>query len=390
MVQAAAKKKKRTAKRSGVLALFLVIAILVLATAIVLIQFPLSREGEKPELAKQDQVAGAVAFDLAAVDANATYAFGSNLLLKIQDSSFSILNLKGLEEYKVDATVVNPSLIQAGDKLLLVEKQGYQFFVLGQDRLLLRGKTEAPILGFTMSDSGALSFVLEKDGTKGIVRVLKPNGDKWMELTVQDNKDSGYVLSTHFNADSTALYVSMLNVAGASPLPVINCYSLEPQLLGRIQAQYKPEVNEALPLVFPLAGGNLLCAGASKLLEITPKKMEPVLPIVSFAQGGMLQNDFYFVASNNPSGPYFLNICNPNSFPSKLESGYQLPEVPRFLAHAGNYLVCLVGDDLYRFNASRPNNPDVFPFLGKLLRFSVDNRGNILCVCSDGIRKIVN
>lgn len=382
--------KRRRHSRSGFLALVMLVIILFLMVAVILLQFPFFANKGRPRIDKE-QISGIEAFPLDAVNAKNTYALPGNQVMKVSDGQIQLTNLQGEVELSLDGNITDPKLLIRDNMFLLVEQNGFHYYLFKDAELVYSGKTDHPIISYNFAPDGHAALVMEAEGTKGLVSVLDPKGELLFTLTVQDNKDSGFVLSTAFSYDCKSLYVSMINVAGAVQEPIINAYSLENQNLAKIIAQYKPSVKSPLPLIYSFDDGNTVFAGAEAMVLLRSGELSQPGKLNGFTHGGKMKDAFFFIGSSNAAGPYYFNVVkNLAKFPGKPENGYQLPDIPREVQSNGNYVAVLVGDDMYRFSAGSPNTPAVFAMQGKVQHFAVDSHGNILCVCSDGVRKIIN
>lgn len=382
-----AKQKKRKIAPAGILALVLAAAILTITAGIILVQFVFFNQANKPVLAEEDRIAGRLTMSLDAVDATKTYPLGTNLLLQVNEDKIAILNLKGSEEYSLDTGMQEIAVQQSGEHTLLVDRLGYQYLVLSAQGPVYTGNTSAPILGYHLSEEGYLALLLEAEGTKGIVRVLQPNGEFLFDWTIQDDKESGYVLAAKFGVESKSLFVSMLNVAGAKPFPIIKKISLAEDHFREIVAQYSPTVAEALPVILPLANDQTVFVGESSLHLVEGNRLQEPLHLSRVARAGQVGRGFYLLASNQASGAFYLNMINGVHFPSEVDDGYAIQDFPREINASKAYMAMSIGDDLYRFSLNS-NQPEIFHMQGKLLRFSVADDGSVLCICSDGVRQI--
>lgn len=385
-------RRSKRLSRSGFLALFLLLGIVGLATLLLLLRFHLLHLGRSFSVDPRDQLLASVQLPLDTMEANHTYPLGDRLLFQLDQQQIRVLNLAGTEEYRFDASIQNPVVAQVADRFLVYDRLGFQYFVLSSEGVVHQGKTDYAILSHTFASNGAVAFVLQGENRKGVVRVLNQEGNSLFDLTIQDHEKSGFVLQTLLDDTHEILYVSMLNISGSEPFPVIQQYALDSKNLGRMKAELKPPVSEGLPILCPYDSEGLILMGATKILNSIGDACTPVFADVqAVSHAGRLLDGCFCVAAEAMGGPYYFHSIHPGrGFPERVSSGYRLVEPPRQIQACGNYVVALIGDDLYRFAPGRESKPDVIPFYGRLIRFSVDERGTILCVCSDGIRQIAN
>lgn len=384
------KKKRRKLSSSGLLALLLLSVILILILAILLIQLPIFQRDKLPSLEEQETLTGSVVMELDAVEAAETYPLGDQLLLSLKGGQLRILNLMGTEEFSSPVDLQQPVVENQGQRSLLYEKGGYAYFVFQQSSLLYQGTATAPLLSAALSSDGHLALLTQPEDSKGEVVVLDPTGKTLLTWTLQNETTSGYLLAASFDTENQSVYVSMLNTAGSTPAPVIRRLRIAEGEEERLLSQYRPKTDETLPLIFPFTQNRVILAGPHSLWSIQAEEMKELLSKVSLARAGQMMDSYYVVAAVDSAGPYFLHIQqNLDTFPD-LKEGYELPSIPQEVQRAGTYLVLRMEDNLYRFNQKSPRSPDIFSMQGKVLRFTVDDRGGILAVCSDGVRKLLH
>lgn len=382
------KTTKRKLHPTGLLAILLLILIVVLTAVLVLLKTPLLQTEQQLAVQPEDVVAGELVLPLAVTQAQQYYPFGTSLLLRVQNNRVEVLNLEGQVEYSFDGFYDQPLLRYVEGRLLLVDSQGFSYALLSSEGVIYSGQSQSPILGARLSPGGLVALVLESEGSKGVLRMLDATGNLLFDWTVQNEKESGYLLSAEFALDEKSVYVSLLNLSGAKPSPLINRFGLESHQLGQILAQYKPSSQEALPLLIPLTQ-SVYFVGSQEVVWQQEEAQTVVFQSNAISQAGYLGKEMYVLASRSQEesdGNVGLYVTEKEQF--RTESQQLLPDVPREVQSVGNYLAVSLGDDVMLFSSLNLSKPTTFPLYGRLLRFQLGNRGELLCVCTDGVRRI--
>lgn len=173
--------------------------------------------------------------------------FGFGLVIQCLDNEVQVLNISGQVEYAIRVTMNQPRVIADDRHALLYDLGGTYYCLLSAGGPVYEGRTDDSIQGVSRGDSGHVGLILDRYNTRGVLRVLDPQGDQIFEWSSRKSENSGYVVSSSFNSEGEFVDISLMNTDGSNPRPVILRLTLTGEQPGDELLRLQPDIRAALP-----------------------------------------------------------------------------------------------------------------------------------------------
>lgn len=383
-------RKQKSSKNMWIFILSLIASFLLLAAIVINLPF-FYRDGTF-KLNLDSISPGRLCFILDKSQAYYYYPISDSLILKMGKTQSSILNLKAEEELSLDLGFEQPILSENGSYFVLTERNSPKYFVFNKKGLVYQGKTNHSIISATVSSSGYLALLLDNPDKRSFIKVFNNDGSELFDINIQDEKISGFVVDMKFNHDNNQLLLSMLNVSSSSPFSIINVYSLNANNLGKLIAEYRPNDSSIIASLSMDENNNLLAFASHKVLTLEDNNIKEKLKYASLFYGDISDGLAFIIANQAESGPLYLKTWN--SYYKEYEefkaNDFHFPGTISQFSYSGNYLVALIGKNLYKYDLRKPVDVNPYIFESPIIRFRVSKSGDILVICENGVYQILN
>lgn len=369
-----------------VLAFFSTLLILVL----LILRLPFFTENQVIKLNLDSGTQGKLSLVLSKEEAQHYYPLSEKLLLRVGQTTSAFVNTEGKEELSVDLGFDQIRLKENQGYFVATEAQSPRYMVFNKKGLLYAGKTNLSILAAAISPTGKLALLLDDVDSQSYVQVFNEDGTENFDMILRDEQSSGYVVDMHFSADDSELYLTKLNLASATPRPLITSYSLKDSNMTEIQAEYKPKLS-LVAFIESTLNHQILLFASTEVMHIDQGELLSKIQYANLYTGGITQNLAYVIATKNEGGLYYLKTWDVyNSEPEDLENyDYVFSGLPLQIDVHGKYMAVLQGKEILRFDLSRPAQPQSFKLDAQILRMRMNENGSLLLVTEDGIREIL-
>jgi hypothetical protein len=190
--------------------------------------------------------------------------------VRLTNNQLSLLNIQGQEIFSSQAELTAPFCVTAGKYLLAADRDGHNYLMINDERVLFSGNLPGRIVGAAVRADGWLALIEDQTDGHGIVHIYEP--DTGLKLFDCYFPESGYVLSVAFSPYEDVFDVSLLNTDGSSLQTVFKRYRLDGQEMGQLM----PESQNILPMIVYNEDAQLIVGGQTEIRALDYDKQEPV------------------------------------------------------------------------------------------------------------------
>ncbi|MGI6545375.1 MAG: DUF5711 family protein [Fastidiosipilaceae bacterium] len=316
--------------------------------------------------------------------------FGFGLVIQCLDNEVQVLNISGQVEYAIRVTVNQPRVIADDRHALLYDLGGTYYCLLSATGPVFEGRTDDSIQGASRGDSGHVGLILDRYNTRGVLRVLDPEGNQIFEWISKKSENSGYVVSSSFSLEGEFVDISLMNTDGSNPRPVILRLTLTGEQPGDELLRLQPDIRAALPK---------LIHTADSLLWMTDGQAIFTYDVVD--ETTVLRYNFSSIHSLIGWGDHLavVGVCPEregvrlyllSGEQADLENGLPLQGDSTVPMVSDQYLAIASGSQIYllnRYNIERVRTLDVSEPVQKM---SLNSAGDIIYVTRSGVGLIEN
>ncbi len=326
-------------------------------------------------------------FSLSASDGETVYPFGSHYLLRLGAEQVSLLTTTGSEELNLMVQCADPKVVFGGEYALVFDYNGSNFYLITQRGMLYHGDTkDEPIGSAAVSSTGYVALVLNSNGTRGVLRVLNPEGIHQFDYQVRERNSSGYILSAAFSQNDQYVDLSMLNTDGVEPFSIIQRFDL---MTSKLSAYYVCDTNEPLPVLTGGQDQQLIAAGNQSIFRLTGDQMSPWIKLADIKQVVSDRDGVVVLASDSVRGEAkLLRMEFENEGIESLDASGQYVTVgadPKNLCIGGGYAAVSDGAVCYRVKLSDMTVERIEAGT-EVVHLGLDGKGNLTVVTRDQVR----
>ncbi len=327
-----------------------------------------------------------IGFTLTGSEGESIFPIDSNNLIRLSTGQVSILDINGQEKTTISIDCDNPMVVKNKHYILIFDLNGKSYYLFDTKGLIYQGSTNEGIGFANISDEGHVALVLNQSNTRGILRVIDPEGIHLFDYEVRERRDSGYILSAKFSADGQYIDVSMLNTDGVEPFPIIYRFDL---LASKVANIYICDTNEALSLIPYSSSTELIIAGNRNIYRLNGEKVSQWINFADIKE--VLANDrgICVLASDSVKGEARLvfqefnqDIGNINNEELK---GVAVGATPKLMDISDNYALVADNTVCYKINLKdlsvRSND------LGsEIISLTLDSKDMVTAVTKDRVQ----
>lgn len=324
-------------------------------------------------------------FRLNGAEAESIYPFGAKTLIRLNSGQISLLNSEGKEQMTMAMDCENPQLVQAYGYALVFDLGGKKFYLLNKQGLIYEGSTNEAIGYANVSKNGHVALVMNQANTRGVLRVLDPEGIHLFDYEIRERKNSGYILSVRFSDDGQYIDASMLNTDGVEPFPIITRIDL---MTAKVSEVYLCDTNEALSILALGAQGRLIAAGNRSVYRLVGEQMSLWMNFADIKEVVPSATGICLLAADSVKGEAHLVYQNYNDDLGDLSLG-EMKSVavgvsPHLLQVAGEY--ALVADNTVCYKVKLSDlSFEKKDFGSEIVRLGLEPNGQGTVVCKDRV-----
>ena len=252
-----------TARRSRASLIVLIVLALLLMVAAIVLAASLPDEIDLPDetLPVLAQPVLDTGYEVDQLQAQNTWPHGEGAV-RLSNNQLTYLNIQGQEIFNTQAELAAPFCVKAGNYLLAADRDGHNYVMIDQNRVLFSGNLPGRIVGAAVREDGWLALIEDQTDGHGIVRIYQP--DTGLKLFDCFFPESGYVLNVAFSPNEDVFDVALINTDGSAVQPVYKRYGLD----GKEQGQLMPEEASIMPMLAYDSTSQLTVAGQSSVVAM--------------------------------------------------------------------------------------------------------------------------
>lgn len=324
-------------------------------------------------------------FTLIGSEAESMYSLNSNTLIKLSTGQISILDKLGQEKNTISIECDNPTLLKNNSYFLVFDLNGKSYYLFNTQGLIYQGETNEPIGFATLSSEGHVAMILNQSNTRGVLRVIDPDGIHLFDYEVRERKTSGYILSCSFSRENQYIDVAMLNTDGVEPFPMVYRFDLLASTLSNV---YMCDTNDTMSLIPYSSTNDLVICGNRNIFKLVGKELTEWVSFADIKE--IIANDkgLCVLASDSVKGDaklYFLefgqDIGNVNL--NELKS-VSVGASPNLKAVSSKYAIVTDNTVCYKIDLDNFNVEDK-EFSTQIVSANIDSQNLITVICKDRV-----
>lgn len=371
------------------LSVFMSIFILVVLALLIFLPENLYLSGNQDKV-NQLSLASDTLFTVDSSRARNMSVFADKYILELRNENLNYLSFQGEVEASYAINNDNAKL-DFNDKYALVsDLNGFNYYLFSEKGLIYEGRSTEKIIYSAISNKGYVAMILDTFDSKGMVRVLDPNGKHILDYKLRERLRSGYPISLCFNPDSSELYINIINLDGAHIQTHI--HSLDLNSL-HIETHLNLVDSLALPKIYSpdknlVALSNDTNFVLSNLYDISSKTKFSEIKDLS-----LTKEEVYFLAKvedNDEFSIYSVKyselLDKKNGEQPKIHGPLNAGETPYLIKSGSDYTAVAAKNGIYIIS----NNNSFFYEMGNIEVIEMDfiNKKQLLLVCKDGVRLV--
>lgn len=329
------------------------------------------------------------AFKVDAGDARQIYPYNTDHVIKLSGSLVSYLSFQGKEEISVPINCQNPFLTINGQYILVADEDGFNFYLLNAKGLVLRGKTDSPIRGAAVSETGKTAFIMDELRTKGVLRVLDEHGKHILDWRVRDRLRSGYILNMAFSADSKFIDVSQVNTDGAYLQAIMTRLDL---VKATISSSLLQPGNGLYPMIYSLPDKEVLLLNSDTVVRNQQAEVQKWLSFTSIREAACGKQGLAVLGRTRDDDPEQLYYCAYND-PGNLTkaealTGTKVGSSPHALTAGFGKISVAADDGVYIMKENNIRDANFYSAGSRVIRQAFLSENHLLLVCENSVQII--
>ncbi len=371
------------------LSVFMSFFILVILVLLIFLPESLYLSG-KQDKTNQLSLASDTLFTIDSSRARNMSVFANRYILELRNENLNFLSFQGEVESSYSINNDNAKL-EFNDKYALVsDLNGFNYYLFTEKGLVYEGRSTEKILYSAVSNKGYVALILDTYDSKGMVRVLDPNGKHILDYKLRERIRSGYPISLCFNPDSSQIFINIINLDGAHIQTHIHSIDLSTL---HIETHLNLVSTLALPKIYS-PDKNLVALSSdtnfvlSNLYDISSKTKFKEIKDLS-----LTKDEVYFLAKVEDNDEFSIFsvkyselLDKKNGEQPKINGPLNVGETPYLVKSGSDYTAVAAKNGIYIIS----NNNSFFYEMGNIEVIEMDfiNKKQVLLVCKDGVRLV--
>lgn len=347
--------------------------------------------GEKSKISVDDPI-NQLSFGINRSDFATYCILNGDYLLSIEQNRAVLMNPAGAELKNFETGMSAPLIQRKGKYTMAADFKGINYLLMEDQKLIYSGSSEEKINSIALSHDGYAALCLEREGTKGVVRVMDKSGKMLFEWESLDSIDSGSVIGAVFSSDTSTLAVSMLNLEREKSLPIVSLLSLNPDDIGKKLMSFVPTEIGAVTVLAPKSGRSFFAASSQKaaLLDFNKEADKGGMKIISMnrIRSAIVKNQkLYFLGAENKDEELGLFVWDGGKDRAERLSKKGFSENAEFF-RSGNESIVICDREVLNIFAPGGGSPALISLPGNINDAYVSGDGVLLYVSTAEVRRL--
>lgn len=323
--------------------------------------------------------------DSLGLDARWLRVLAPDRLLYADGQQVRLLMSTGRAVAEAELSLPEADVIFAGDVALITGPSAYRYAVWDRTGERYQGRSDDPIVGYSLSTEGRIALLMDKTDSIGLLRVLDHDGSHLFDWTARDVLQSGHVIQTLFDSSDRYLDALLLNTAASEAQAVVSRFSLADLELGERLLRLEPQGASVLVWAGRTPDGGLLCASRTELLLERDRQLLPIWQQPAFDAFAVAGDTIHAVARASVGGrrSYYQVALD-----GRATEGIPVPEQARDLEAAGTHAVMTDGTALLEF-ARDGGSFRRHEIYSEIVASRLFEDGSVYVLTTDELRRIV-
>ncbi|MDO5733283.1 MAG: DUF5711 family protein [Eubacteriales bacterium] len=318
-------------------------------------------------------------------ESESIYPFAASYLLRVNTDQVSLLSNDGHEELSTAISCASP-IVRSNSKYALVfDLNGHRYYLFDRNGLVYQGQCPDPISFASVSNYGHVALIMENGSTRGILRIMDPEGLHLFDYEVRERKESGYILACNFTSDGQYLDLSMFNTDGVDTFPMINRFDL---LASKRSAVYSCDTDEALPLLCEGSDNQLIAIGNHSVYRLFGDQMNLWLQFADIKQALSNGDGLVLLAADSVKGEprlvYKTFDSDLGTFGMADLNSISVGAEPSLLTCNGQYAAVVDDRLVYRVRLS-DLSVEKFEQSSNVLKLQLDEEGHLTVITKQAV-----